>query len=379
MARLFPTGLRTPRHHPSWRFAVVPALAFAMAVAGCGPAPGRSSGAATGPGPGAGDAGTLAVEAVSVLPGGTGAGDAFTSFLAPSVDAPVIARSDGIVSEVRVHEGQRVAPGAVLARIDDDEQRLEVDYMGALSQQADAELERAEKGAQGQFVSRQILDAARAKARAAKADLDLARLALARRTLKAPVAGVVWQVRAVAHRPVKTADVLFRVTDPRRLEAELQLPATLNGRVHVGDAARFVPDGGAAPVAATVREVSPLVDPATARFRVVLATTAASASLVGQPVRVELGGRAGNAGATSSAGAVLPRDAYLERAGDGLFALRLDHGHAHRVAVELGALRADGYEVLSGLAAGDLVLADGAASVPKDGAAVNASLRAVGR
>jgi hypothetical protein len=186
-------------------------------------------------------------------------------------------------------------------------------------------------------------------------------------------------VRAVAHRPVKTADVLFRVTDPRRLEAELQLPAALNGRVHVGDAARFVPDGGAAPVAATVREVSPLVDPATARFRVVLATTAASAALVGQPVRVELLGRAAATGATAGAGAVLPRDAYLERAGDGLFALRLDHGHAHRVAVELGALRADGYEVLSGLAAGDLVLADGAAAVPADGAAVSASLRASGR
>jgi membrane fusion protein (multidrug efflux system) len=352
-----------------------------LALAGCARAPGGAVRAVGGAGNGPG---TVAVEAVSVLPGGTSAGDAFTSFLAPSVDAPVIARSDGIVSEVRVHEGQRVAPGTVLARLDDDEQRLEVDYMGALSQQADAELERAEKGAQGQFVSRQILDAARAKARAAKADLDLARLALARRTLKAPVAGVVWQVRAVAHRPVKTADVLFRVTDPRRLEAELQLPAALNGRVHVGDAARLVPDGGAAPVAATVREVSPLVDPATARFRVVLATTAASASLVGQPVRVELLGHGGAAAATgsagsTSAGAVLPRDAYLERAGDGLFALRLDHGHAHRVAVELGALRADGYEVLSGLSAGDLVLADGAAAVPADGAAVSASLRASGR
>ena len=361
------------------RIASALALALVMGSSGCARTPDSTAVAPA--------SGSPVVEAVTVLPGS--GGDAFTSFLTPIVDAPVIARTDGIVSEVRVHEGQRVAPGAVLARLDDDEQRLEVDYMGALTQQADAELERAEKGAQGQFVSRQTLDAARAKARAARADLDLAKLALERRTLKAPVAGVVWQVRAVAHRPVKTADVLFRVTDPSRLEAELQLPAALNGRVHVGDAARFVleSEAGAGPVAATVREVSPLVDPATARFRVVLVTTQAPATLVGQPVRVALLGHASTAtgGATGGAaggavgGAVLPRDAWLERAGDGLFALRVDHGHAHRVAVELGALRADGYEVLSGLAAGDLVLADGAATVPRDGAAVSASLRATGR
>src|SRR5882672_10884075 len=85
--------------------------------------------------PGTGDA-VDAVDAVAVLPGG-GASDAFVTFLSPSVDAPVIARSDGIVSEVRVREGERVTAGQVLARLDADEQRLEVDYMTALSQQAD--------------------------------------------------------------------------------------------------------------------------------------------------------------------------------------------------------------------------------------------------
>jgi RND family efflux transporter MFP subunit len=324
-------------------------------------------------------AGASVLDAVTVLPGG--GGDAFTSFLSPSVDAPVIARSDGIVREVRVKEGTRVARGQVLARLDDDEQRLEVDYMGALSAQADAERSRAEKGAEGQWISMQTLEAARAKARAAKADLDLARLALERRTLAAPVAGVVWQVRAVAHRPVKTADVLFRVTDPARLQAELDLPAALSGRVRVGDAARLVPvgDGGATTaLTAHVVSVSPMADPATGRFHVVLAAVAGTAArgAAGQPVRVELAGP--HAGGALSADAVLPRDAHLERTGDALYAIRVVDGHARRVAVQLGALRADGFEVLSGLAPGDLVLAEGALA-PADGAPVSARLRAAGR
>src|SRR5216684_3724650 len=135
-------------------------LAVGLTLPGCGRAPGGSPGTSKDVGagvPGSADA----VDAVAVLPG-TGAGNAFTTFLSPSVDAPVIARSDGIVSEVRVAAGQ------LLARLDADEQRLEVDYMTALSQQADAEKDRAEKGAQEQWISRSLLDAARAKARAAR-------------------------------------------------------------------------------------------------------------------------------------------------------------------------------------------------------------------
>src|SRR5260221_1486234 len=202
----------------SRRIALV--LALGLALPGCGRAP-QGSAVTTG----GADAGARApgaadlVDAVAVLPG-SGASDAFVTFLSPSVDAPVIARSDGIVSEVRVREGERVTAGQVLARLDADEQRLEVDYMTALSQQADAEKDRAEKGAQEQWISRSLLDAARAKARAARADLDLAKLALARRTLTAPVAGTVWQGRAVAHPPVKTADVLFRGADLKRLQPE---------------------------------------------------------------------------------------------------------------------------------------------------------------
>jgi RND family efflux transporter MFP subunit len=282
--------------------------------------------------------------------------DVFLTFLEPAVDAPVIARSDGIVEQVLAREGQRVGRGQALARLDSQEQRLEVDYVGALAAQARAELDRAEKGATSQWISRQTLDAARAKAAATRADLELAKLALERRTLRAPVAGIVWQVRAEAHRPVKTSDVLFRVTEPGRLRADLYLPSSLRARVHAGDAVTLVPvnDAGATPATGRITLVSPIVDPATGRFRAEI--EAAAGTLAGTNVRVVL---AGSSAQAHGEGALLPRGALLEKDGDGLYVWRVAGGRAARVAVELGASRPDGYEVLDGLVAGDLVRAQG--------------------
>ena len=286
--------------------------------------------------------------------------DVFLTFLEPAVDAPVIARSDGIVQAVLVREGQRVARGQALARLDSEEQRLEIDYVGALAAQAKAELERAEKGATSQWISRQTLDAARAKAAATRADLELAKLALERRTLRAPVAGIVWQVRAEAHRPVKTSDVLFRVTEPGRLRADLYLPASLKNRVHAGDRVTLVAtgDAGAPPASGRITMVSPIVDPATARFRTEIETVGASEAFAGSNVRVRLAS-GDSTTVDAGEGALLPRGALLEREGDGLFVWRIAGGKATRVRVELGASRPDGYEVLAGLAPGDLVRAQG--------------------
>jgi membrane fusion protein (multidrug efflux system) len=335
------------------RLAAFAALLPALAGLSCG-SPGARGDTAR---PAA--ASTTAIDVVLVRPA-LDPQDVFLTFLEPAVDAPVIARSDGIVRDVLAREGQRVGRGQALARLDAEEQRLEVDYVGALAAQAKAELDRAEKGAEGQWVSRQTLDAARAKAAATRADLELAKLALERRTLRAPVAGIVWQVRAEPHRPVKTADVLFRVTEPGRLKAELFLPASLRARVHAGDAVTLAPvsDASAAPAKGRITMVSPIVDPQTARFRAEIETMGASEALAGANVRVQLAGATGAMGA----GALLPRGALLERQGNALFAWRVANGKAQRIAVELGASKPDGYEVLSGLAPGDLVRATGTAA-----------------
>lgn len=362
---------------PARAVALVLVLGLAACAAGCGkgaPAPAARSAAAP--------AGTAATElvVVAVRPG-AGVEGAFQGFLEPVVDAVVPARAAGVVRSVHVKEGDRVARGAALARLEDEEQRLEVEYTSALAEQAAAELDRAEKGAAGQFVSRQTLDVARSKARATRADVELAKLAYTRRTLRAPVAGVVWQVRAQPHRLVAADDVLFRVSDPSRLRTDLYLPATMAGRVKPGDPVRLTPqsDALAEPLAGRIRTVSPLVDPATGRFRVEVEADGGGRPLAGQTVTAAFAGDPAGGGAAAGGepiardAAVLPSEALLERDPSGLHVWRVKDGVVRRVAIELGARRPDGFEVRRGLAAGDLVAARGAVP-PADGATVRTRL-----
>jgi membrane fusion protein (multidrug efflux system) len=324
---------------------------------------------------GAGALADTATVAVVAVRAGSDAGQAFLTFLEPAVDAVVPARATGILKQVFVREGDHVAAGQALAQMESEEQRLEVEYTGALAEQAAAELERAEKGAAGQWISRQTLDAARAKARATRADLDLARLALDRRTLRAPVAGIVWQVRAEPERLARDGDILFRVSNPRLLHADLYLPPTLARRLRPGATVTLAPDGDAdaGTLAAKVRAVSPIVDPTTGRVRVQLEADAGSRLLAGCTARaVGLGGDH-LAGASAGAAAILPRDAWLERTDTGIRVAAVRGGVVRRVGVELGALRADGFEVLSGLAPGELVASAGG-TPPTDGAHVRTRL-----
>jgi multidrug efflux pump subunit AcrA (membrane-fusion protein) len=76
---------------------------------------------------------------VVVVRPGLDASVVLTTFLEPIVDAPVPARHAGIVRTVAVTEGQRVRRGEVLAQLEYDEQRIEVERTGALAAQALAE------------------------------------------------------------------------------------------------------------------------------------------------------------------------------------------------------------------------------------------------
>ena len=309
-------------------------------------------------------------------------GDIFLTYLEPEVDAPVVARRDGIVRAVLVEDGQRVRTGQPLARLDDQDARLELERARALSARAAADFERAEKGAAGALVSTQALDAARAQARAARAEEGLARLALDRCWLRSPVGGVVWQIRARPHTPVRESDVLFRVSEPSRVRAQLFLPASLRGTIVAGDPVSLIPVDAPdpRPIAGRVRGANPIVDPATGRFRVEIAADGRDRALAGLTVRASLPRRSppssgsarsasGAPAAGSGLGAVLPRGAHIERTGEDLWVWVVRDGRVWRTRVELGAARADGYEVLSGVAPGELVASSGQ-TLPADGSEV---------
>jgi len=357
---------------PSFRYTLV--IGLFVFAAGCGGKDDASRAAAANDASATAPEGVHAVSVVVVRPG-VDASDSRRTVLEPWIDAPVTARHKGIVRQVFVQEGRRVAKGTALARLEDDEYRLDLERASALSSQAAAEAARARKSAADNLISQHELEVAEAHARAAKADQDLAQLEFDRCTLRAPVAGVVRLSRAEPDAVVDEGEVLFHVSEIARLKASVYLSSAEFAPWAASKIASVTPVSmaGAAARAGRVLIANPIADPVTGLHHLEIEVAPGPGLAPGAEVRVDL---ATSTKGDATAQAVLPRGAYLERQGDALAVYRVAQGKAERVVVQLGDARADGFPVVSGLAAGDLVLASGELPPPA-GAPVQAKLSSV--
>ncbi len=190
--------------------------------------------------------------------------------LVPLHDVEVLARLDGEVVALEVEEGMRVPAGARLARLDDRERRAVLDEREAEVARAEAAWARAQRLRQEQVISEEQFIGARSDFQVARAQRDRAALEWERCTVRAPFACVVAVRRVQPGQMVKQGELLFRVSNPDTLRAELLLPETYLGMVRAGDRVHLVPVGGGRPQAARLTRVNSLVDPASGTFRVVI-------------------------------------------------------------------------------------------------------------
>lgn len=208
-------------------------------------------------------------------PGPAPAGDAggdptLETSLAPVHDVEVRARLDGEVVAIAVDEGARVAAGTVLARFDDRERRATLQEREAQAARTLASWERAQRLHEQKLVSEEAWIGARSDWQIAIAQRDRAKVEWERCTVRSPISGVVTQRRAQPGLVVEERDMLFRVSDPSRLRAELLLPESRLGTVRAGQPVTLVPAAGGRAIAARITRVSPLVDPASGAFRVTI-------------------------------------------------------------------------------------------------------------
>ncbi|MFH5804022.1 efflux RND transporter periplasmic adaptor subunit [Alienimonas sp. DA493] len=127
----------------------------------------------------------------------------FNLHLEPAKKVTLVAPGLGTVDAVIAEPGKAVNAGAELVTLDSEEQDLEVQRAEAL-----LEVSRAGGG-----------PGREAAVRAAQAELDLAKLRASRRSVRAPFAGTVYEVHAVAGQPVRPGDPLVTLADTSELIA----------------------------------------------------------------------------------------------------------------------------------------------------------------
>lgn len=144
------------------------------------------------------------------------------------------------VAEVSVHEGDAVAAGQPLVRLDSTSLQLQVDQANAGVDAAQAALTQAQDDGENDAT----IAAARAKLKQAQAQVDLAKVQLGYATVLAPHAGTVITLTTNAGQNAAPGKTLLTLTDPADTYLRVFVPEAEMDGMKLGRRAHVTTDAG---------------------------------------------------------------------------------------------------------------------------------------
>ena len=265
----------------------------------------------------------------------------------------LVARVQGRVRRVAVEEGSWVQSGQLLAELENDRERIQLEKAELTVADKARQLERSRSMLDQELISRQEFDDLESIWRLAVAERDLAAIALEDTRLLAPFAGLVTERRIVAGQQLAAGFSAFSVGDFEPLRVRVHLPEDVARKVTAGQRVLVAPEGQELEMEGTVERISPVVDPATSTVRLTLLLADAVSTLrVGGFVKVRI---------TTDQhrdALAIPKLALVEEGAlRSVFVAEADT--ARKVEIETGIYDESHVEVLTGLAEGACVVTMG--------------------
>ena len=267
----------------------------------------------------------------------------------------VTSQVSSVVKSLPFGEGQRVAAGALLARLDDSEELAAAQRATAEREQAEANAGRAEKLAEQHVISQAELDDVRSQLKVAQANEAEALAKLEKTRIRAPWAGIAGRRRVSPGAYVRPGDVITEVARVGEVKVRFAAPER-----YATELLRGVPVEATAPAypgevfTGRVSVVDPIVDPETRTVQIVARLPNPKGKL--KP------GMSANVSVTLSerpAALVVPDEAiFAEGSQHYVFVVRADSTVA-RTAVQTGLRDSARVEVIAGLTAGQQVVSAG--------------------
>ena len=270
----------------------------------------------------------------------------------------------GRISAILFKEGQHVAKGMTLIRLDPAINAAEVQQARANLKLAQSKYDRAVELSQRNFISGQAKDEAENNLRVAEASVALVEARLAKTEIKAPFSGMIGlRVVSVGDYVKEGADVVnLESIDP--LKVDFRVPEIYLQQVQVGQTLTITLDAlPGKTYDGKVLAVNPLVD-AGGRSVVIRAVVRNQGTSLrpGMFARVKLITR------DEKQALVIPEQAIVPQ-GDEQYVYRVVDGKVTRVKVDIGQRRDSKVEILRGLEANDVVVTAGQLKL-RDGMAV---------
>jgi membrane fusion protein (multidrug efflux system) len=281
----------------------------------------------------------------------------------------IAAEVSGRITALLHDEGEAVGAGDIVLEIDPERRSLELDAAAARAARAGASLEKERREtdrvhtlhAKGVASESQLeaadttLELAKANSAAERAQLGVARRALADASVSAPFDGLLARRHVGVGQFVQPGTPLIELVSLDPIDVVFHLSEIDSGRVRVGQRVEVsvtpFPDRT---FHAVVVVVSPTIDPSTRTLRV-----KAVLPNPDQALRPGLFARADLGVATRSGVLLVPEEAVLQRSDGSVLFVLGDDDRVERRVVTTGAWRGGSVEILEGVRAGDEVVTRG--------------------
>jgi membrane fusion protein (multidrug efflux system) len=183
-------------------------------------------------------------------------------------EAEVVAKVGGEIRQIYVEEGDMVKAGQVLARLDGDRLRLEMQQSEANLRKLERDYKRQQELFDKGLVAKGTAENAKFDLDALQAQYDRARLELSYTEIRAPIQGVVSARHIKVGNTIEPNTPAFRVTDLDPLIAYVHIPEKEFPKLAPGQTADVLVDAlGGTHFEGKIARISPTVDPQTGTFR----------------------------------------------------------------------------------------------------------------
>jgi membrane fusion protein (multidrug efflux system) len=267
----------------------------------------------------------------------------------------VVSEISAKVIDLPFAEGQGIASGQVIARLDDTEIRAQAMRAEAERDRARSDHERAKQLIEQNAISSKELEDASVDLRVAEADYQVANARLAKTLIRAPFSGLIGRRRVSPGAYVSAGDRITELARVDQMRVTFAAPERYVGALRVGVGVSIqTPAYPGRTFEGRLRVVDPMVDPQTRTVQLVASVPNRDRRLrpgMSADVRVTLSQRA--------QALMVPDEAvFAEGNQDFVYVVNADSTVA-RTAIRLGTRDSAMVEVLSGLTAGARVVRAG--------------------
>lgn len=258
----------------------------------------------------------------------------------------------GKIEAIHFVEGQRVARGNLLIKLNDDELQAQLLSSRARKELATMEEERVRTLFQKNLVSQRDFDTAVNSLKTADAAVRVTEAQIRKTSLCAPFSGRMSLRFVSVGSYVDATTLIATLHDDSRVKVDFTFPEKYAGKLKNGDKISFTTGGKTERFSGTIYAITPKIDPATRAIRArALASNVGGALVPGGFASIEIPMR-DRPGVTVPAYTVIPEMKAHK-------VLLCRNGRAVEQVVDVGVRNEKEVEILSGLAQGDTVIATG--------------------